>query len=38
MKLKKYDMEDIHQQLHEEFINSEDFIKFLKEMEFYLEI
>jgi len=30
-------MEDIHQQLHEEFINSEGFIKYLKELDEYSE-
>lgn len=28
-------MEDIHQQLHEEFVNSEDFICFLNELNEY---
>ncbi len=30
-------MEDIHQQLHEEFINSDEFIKYLKELNEYSE-
>jgi hypothetical protein len=30
-------MEDIHQQLHEEFISSEEFIKYLKELDEYSE-
>ena len=30
-------MEDIHQQLHEEFINSDEFIKYLKELDEYSE-
>jgi hypothetical protein len=30
-------MEDIHQQLHEEFINSDDFINYLKELDEYSE-
>ena len=30
-------MEDIHQQIHDEFINSEDFIQFMKEMFEYEE-
>jgi hypothetical protein len=28
-------MEDIHQQIHEEYINSEDFICFIKELNEY---
>lgn len=28
-------MEDIFQELHEEFINSEDYIKYLKELDEY---
>jgi hypothetical protein len=30
-------MEDIFEQLHQEFINSEEFIKYLKELDEYLE-
>jgi len=30
-------MEDIHQQIHEEFINGEEFIKYLKELDEYSE-
>jgi hypothetical protein len=30
-------MEDIYQQLHEEFINSDDFINYLKELDEYSE-
>jgi len=30
-------MEDIHQQLLEEFINSDEFIKYLKELDEYSE-
>ena len=30
-------MEDIHQQLHQEFVNSEDFLIFLKELDIYSE-
>lgn len=28
-------MEDIHQQIHEEFVNSEDFIQFIMELNEY---
>jgi hypothetical protein len=37
MKLKRYKMEDILQQLHEEFIDSDEFIKYLKELDEYSE-
>jgi hypothetical protein len=30
-------MEDIFEQLHQEFINSEEFIKYLKELDEYSE-
>jgi hypothetical protein len=30
-------MEDIFEQLHQEFINSEDYIKYLKELDEYSE-
>jgi hypothetical protein len=30
-------MEDIHQQIHEEFINGEEFIIYLKELDEYSE-
>jgi len=31
-------MEDIHQQIHEEFINSENYYVYLYELEIYSEI
>lgn len=37
MKLKRYEMEDILQQLHDEFIDSDEFIKYLKELDEYSE-
>ena len=37
MKLKRYEMEDIIQQLHDEFIDSDEFIKYLKELDEYSE-
>lgn len=30
-------MEDIHQQIHEEFINSEEYLVYIKELEIYSE-
>ena len=30
-------MENIHQQIHDEFINSEEFIKYIKELDEYSE-
>ena len=30
-------MEDIHQQIHDEFINSEDLINYLKDIDVYSE-